>query len=83
MAAGVPAVATSVGGTPEVLEHGRTGLLVESRDQDALTAAIRELIEAPDRARSMGEAARQVYLDRFTFEGMIERFRAIYRELLA
>ena len=82
MAAGLPAVATSVGGTPEVLEQGRTGLMVESEDQEGLTAAIEELLGDPARARRMGEAAREEYLKRFTFDGMIDRFRTIYRELL-
>lgn len=82
MAAGVPSVASAVGGTPEVLEHGQSGLLVPSEDQAALTAAIEELLTDPERAAAMGRAGREVYLERFTFDGMIEQFRRIYREEL-
>lgn len=82
MAAGVPAVATAVGGTPEVIDHGKTGLLVPSEDGDALTNAIREMLVDNERARAIGLAGRQTYLDRFTYGGMIESFRRIYREEL-
>jgi len=81
MAAGVPAIASRVGGTPEVLVHGRTGLLVPSEDEDALVAAMGDLLADPVRRHQMGEAARQVYLARFTYEGMLSAFQDLYREL--
>jgi glycosyltransferase involved in cell wall biosynthesis len=82
MAAGIPAIATAVGGNPEVVEDGVTGLLVAPESEPGLIAAMRALIEAPERARSMGDAGRDAYLARFTFDGMVDRFRAIYREEL-
>jgi glycosyltransferase involved in cell wall biosynthesis len=83
MAAAVPSVATAVGGTPEVLEDGVTGVLTPSGDEAALTRAMGELLADPDRRRAMGEAAHRAYLDRFTWDGMIDRFRAIYRQMLS
>lgn len=83
MAAGIPAVATAVGGTPEVIDHGTSGLLIESEDGDELTAALERLIEDPEEARALGAAARETYLERFTYDAMIEGFRGIYREMLA
>ena len=65
MAAGAPVVATHHAGIGEAVEDGRTGLLVPSADTEALTAALRRLIGAPDTARAMGAAARRVALDRF------------------
>lgn len=58
MAAGLPVVATRVGGIPQVIEHGVTGLLVPPRDEDALSAALRQLLSDPAAARQMGQAAR-------------------------
>lgn len=82
MAAGIPAIATAVGGNPEVIDDGVTGLLVPTESEPGLTAAMRALIGDPERARAMGAAGREAYLARFTFDGMVDRFRAIYREEL-
>jgi glycosyltransferase involved in cell wall biosynthesis len=59
MAAGRPVVATAVGGTPEAVEHGVTGLLVPRRDADALAKGLIELLLDPERRRRMGAAAGQ------------------------
>jgi sugar transferase (PEP-CTERM/EpsH1 system associated) len=57
--AGLPVVATRVGGLPEVVEDGRTGLLFSPGDKEALARALLQLIEDRPLARSLGEAARQ------------------------
>lgn len=82
MAAAVPAVATAVGGTPEVLRDGVTGLLTPSGDEDALVQAIETLVADPDRRRSMGQAGRATYLERFTWTGMVDGIRTVYDRLL-
>ena len=58
-AAGRPAVATSAGGIPEVVIHGRTGLLVEPESPPALAAAINQLLDSPAQARRMGALAQR------------------------
>ena len=58
-AAGVPAVASNLPGTSELIEHNLTGVLVSPNDPDALAAATIELLRNPDRRRRMGETARQ------------------------
>jgi glycosyltransferase involved in cell wall biosynthesis len=58
-ALGLPVAATAAGGIPEVVAHGETGLLVPPRDPEALAAAIVELLDAPDRRRAFGAAARE------------------------
>ena len=59
MAASRPVVATSVGGIPEILENGSSGLLVEPSDAGGMAAAICELLTDPARRRRMGQAGRQ------------------------
>jgi glycosyltransferase involved in cell wall biosynthesis len=58
MATGLPVVATSVGGTPEVVVDGETGLLVPSRDPAALADALLKLLETPGMAEAFGRAGR-------------------------
>ena len=63
---GRPVVATAVGGIQDQIVDGETGaLLADARDLDAYGAAVRELLEDPDRARRMGEAAKARVRDRF------------------
>jgi glycosyltransferase involved in cell wall biosynthesis len=59
MAMAVPVVATRVGGVPELVAHGETGLLVEPGDAPALAEALVALLTDPQRARAMGAAARE------------------------
>jgi glycosyltransferase involved in cell wall biosynthesis len=65
MFAGVPVVSTRVGGIPELVEDGVTGLLVEPGDDEALLAAITALLDDPARAEAMGAAGRSRALERF------------------
>jgi glycosyltransferase involved in cell wall biosynthesis len=82
MAAGLPVVATAVGGNPELVEPGITGLLVPAGDAGALAAALREIAGDPGRRRDMGRAARsRVVLD-YTAEKMADRYAALYEGLL-
>lgn len=59
MAVGLPVVAARVGGIPELVDHGRTGLLVEVSDPIALALALEQLLSAPDLRRRFGAAARE------------------------
>ena len=76
-------VATRVGGLPEVVRHGETGLLVPARDAPALAAAVVELLSEEARRAAMGRAARADALARFRPEPVVERIEALYRRLLA
>jgi glycosyltransferase involved in cell wall biosynthesis len=73
MRAGVPVVASGVGGVPEAVEHGRTGLVVPPGDAGRLAAAIAALVAEPGRALAMGSTGREVYEARFTSQIMAER----------
>jgi glycosyltransferase involved in cell wall biosynthesis len=65
MAAGAPVVATHHAGIGEAVEDEKTGLLVTSGDADALTAALRRLVDEPETARAMGQEAHRVAIEKF------------------
>lgn len=73
MAAGTPAVCTSVGGIPEMIDEGVTGHLVPPRDPDALARTLSDLLDDLPRARAMGRAARQKLEAEFTLERSVRR----------
>jgi glycosyltransferase involved in cell wall biosynthesis len=81
MAAGVPVVASAVGGLPEAVDDGRTGLLVPPEDPRALGAAIAELAADGERARRMGVAGRARVLAEFSMERMADAYEALYTEI--
>jgi glycosyltransferase involved in cell wall biosynthesis len=83
MAAGLPVVATAVGGTPEVVVEGETGFLVPPRDPEALAEAILRLLREPDLRRRMGEAGRKRVAEHFSVEQMVQKTEALYEHLLA
>jgi len=81
MAAGKAVVATRAGGLPELVEDGRTGLLVPPRDAQALSAAILDLLADRKKRERFGAAAREVAAKRFGHERMVEGTVRVYREL--
>jgi glycosyltransferase involved in cell wall biosynthesis len=82
MALGRPVVATSVGGVPEIVAGGETGLLVEPANPQALAQAVLTLLADPDRAGEMGEQGRRRAVAHFDIRQMVERTRAAYADLL-
>lgn len=83
MAAGAPVVATRVGGTPEALVDGETGLLVEPGDPGAIAAAVSNLLDNPELARRLGCAARRLITERFSVDRMVHATEDLYATLLA
>lgn len=82
MAAGVPVVASAVGGIPEQIRHRCEGLLVPPGDVAALTEAILTLLQHPTWAQQLGEAGRQRSLSHFNFATMVRETEAVYRVAL-
>ena len=81
MAARKAAVATAVGGVPEVVEDGVTGFLVPARDHEALAERIVGLLHDPALRRRMGDACLERARRLFTVERMVESTAAVYERL--
>lgn len=82
MAAGKAVVATAVGGVPEAVEDGVTGLLVPPRSPDRLAEALLSLLENPPRARAMGEAGRRRVRADFPLAKMVGEIEDLYETIL-
>lgn len=82
MAMGRPIVATKVGGVPEVVEDGVTGLLVPPADPATLAWAIVKLGQTPDLRRALGEAGARRVWERFHVARMARQIEAVYEEVL-
>jgi glycosyltransferase involved in cell wall biosynthesis len=83
MAAGKPVVATAVGGTPELVIPGETGLLAPPQDPEALASASQTMLENPGRALEMGQAGRRRIEKFFSIEKMVRDTENIYQRLLS
>jgi glycosyltransferase involved in cell wall biosynthesis len=82
MAAGLPVVASAVGGVPELIEDGKTGWLVPPRDVEALASRVGLLLNDPERRQEMAAAAQARVRDQFSLAQMTESFGKLYDELL-
>jgi glycosyltransferase involved in cell wall biosynthesis len=78
MAAGLPVVASGVGGLLDLVDNGRTGILVPPGDPQALASALRGLLNDPARAASLGSEARREVLSRYSFDRMVAAFEDLY-----
>jgi glycosyltransferase involved in cell wall biosynthesis len=79
MAAGIPVVASAVGGIPDQIRNGREGILVPSDDPDALGEALGALLRDPAYARRLGEAGRRRTENEFSHETLVRRIEGVYR----
>jgi glycosyltransferase involved in cell wall biosynthesis len=82
MAAGKPIVATAVSGTTQSMIHGETGLVIPPRDSKALADAILWMLSEPERARAMGQAAKQHVIQNFSAQKQAMEHIALYRRLV-
>jgi glycosyltransferase involved in cell wall biosynthesis len=82
MAVGLPVVATAVGGTPEVVVDGVTGLLVPPREADRLAEAIATPLRDRALRQRMGQAGLERVRECFSVGQMVSRTEMLYRELL-
>ncbi len=82
LSAGVPVVASKIGGLPEIVRHGETGLLVDNEPR-SIADAIRGLVAAPALARRMGRTGRRMVEEGFTVAHMVRSTMEVYRKALA
>jgi glycosyltransferase involved in cell wall biosynthesis len=83
MAAGKAVVATNTGGLPEVVEHGRTGLLVALDNPEALSAAVVSLLKDKQRRDEMGERGAKLVRERFDLKASMAAIEQVYYQVLA
>lgn len=81
MACGVPVVATRVGGSPELVEDGRSGFLFAPRDVNRLSELLLWMIENERERVGLGEGARQRAVESFSIGTMVDQYRELYRDL--
>jgi glycosyltransferase involved in cell wall biosynthesis len=81
MAQGTPVVASRVGGIPEVVDDGRTGLLAAPGSPTDLAAALARVWDDPELGRRLGEEARRSVVPRYTWEAVATTLERIYREV--
>lgn len=82
-ACGLPAIATDVAGTREVVVNGMNGWLPKAGDADALSNAMAKLMEMPAELRhAMGERARQHVAEQFSLDAVLDRWERLYADLL-
>jgi glycosyltransferase involved in cell wall biosynthesis len=77
----LPCVTTAIGGIPEIAEHERTALVVPPQDAAALAAAIERLAGNEGLRRELGEAARKHCVEGYSYERMLDRMEAVYRNV--
>ncbi len=80
--AGLPCVATNVGGNSEIIEDGVNGFLVDVDQPDSIARRCGELLRNPDVARKMGAAGRAMMTEEFTDERQVLCYLSLYREIL-
>jgi glycosyltransferase involved in cell wall biosynthesis len=83
MSAGLPVIASHVGGIPAVVNHERTGLLVPPGDADALADALRRLLDRPEWATQLGQAASRSVDGRYGSVSMVHAIDSIFTEALS
>jgi glycosyltransferase involved in cell wall biosynthesis len=77
-----PVVATAVGGVPEVVADGETGILVASGEPEMLARGITEILGDPERATEMGERGRRRAVSQFDIDDMLARTQALYADVM-
>jgi len=82
MRAGLPVIASNVGGIPELVDNNQTGVLVNRHDISSLTTAINTLVGSPDIRSKMGALGRKKFENNFTFDAMLNNTLAAYNSSL-
>jgi glycosyltransferase involved in cell wall biosynthesis len=83
MAEGLPVIASSVGGTPEVISDGETGLLVPPGQPDVLASTIRRLLESPSLRARLGRAGFEIVRDRCSVANVAAHYEHVYESVVA
>jgi len=80
-ALGIPVLATNNGGTPEIIEEGTNGYLLEPFDEIGLTKKIEDLISDDEKRIRMGASAKKIVMEKFSIQQMVEKFYSVFKEV--
>ena len=83
MATGLPVIATNVGGNPELVKDGETGLLVPPSNPEKMATALYGLISDPEKRQQQGEKAYQSVLENFSIQVMVNKYTDVYDSIIA
>jgi glycosyltransferase involved in cell wall biosynthesis len=83
MSAQLPLIATAVGGTPQLIEHGHNGILIPPEEAHRLADEIQQLLESPKRGKDIGRVARSTILEKWTWTQVAHRIADVYAQVLA
>jgi sugar transferase (PEP-CTERM/EpsH1 system associated) len=83
MATELPIVATRVGGTPELVEEGKTGILVPPANPESMALAIKRYIDSPDLLKAHSRAGRERVIKHFSLQSMVNAYLSVYDDILA
>jgi len=81
MALGLPCVATSVGGIPEIIKHGENGLLIPPKNHSALAGALLSLFKNTEQNKKIAQSAGRTFQNRFHMDRMVGEYQGLYEEL--
>jgi glycosyltransferase involved in cell wall biosynthesis len=82
MGCGLPVVATRVGGIPEVVVDGQTGLLIASEDAQQLAGALETLVQQADMRMALGQQGRMRVVAHFSLQRMVQEYQTLYESLI-
>jgi glycosyltransferase involved in cell wall biosynthesis len=82
MACGLPVIATTVGGTPEIIKHMKNGVLVPPRNPEAMAETMSKLLSEEKFGATIGEEARKIVENRFTWEENLRQLQEIYKKFI-
>ncbi|MDW3095921.1 MAG: TIGR03088 family PEP-CTERM/XrtA system glycosyltransferase [Gammaproteobacteria bacterium] len=82
MASGLPVIATRVGGNPELVVEGTTGVLVPSENVGEMTNALEAYVENEQKRQADGQAARELIAERFRLEHMVDKYISVYDDIM-
>jgi glycosyltransferase involved in cell wall biosynthesis len=78
---GAPIVATRIGGIPEIVSNGVDGILIPAGDSDAIAKTVADLLNHPEKLKSLANTGRDKVIERFRFEDMTRKYEAVYESL--
>ncbi|NQU83485.1 MAG: glycosyltransferase family 4 protein, partial [Parcubacteria group bacterium] len=82
MAAGLPIIATRVGGIPEIIDNDVSGILIQPQSPEAIKNSIINLLNSPSKRNALGEQARKKLIENYNINKMVEKTQHLYDTLL-